>query len=295
MQVLERKNYFSAVKTYSMNAIIVPTDFSPVAYNAARYAIALATDLQVTKVVLYNAYQVFISEDPEFSMPVEADIEQFKEISENGLAKMKEELGTQLPGSLTIEARSEYNMANMGIIDVCKNNDADLIVMGISGAESKLEEAIIGSTAVDVSKNSEKPVIIIPAGAEYSGLKKLVLAIDFKKVKQTTPVAEIKKILDATQAKFDVLHVETSSGDMQSTHMDEKNIFDFLFREYAPEYHFIKSETFTDGINHFAIENNSDLIIVIPKKHGLFDNIFKPSRTKALAFHSHIPIMTIHE
>ncbi len=278
-----------------MNAIIVPTDFSPAAYNAAHYAIALAEDLQATKIILYNAYQAFISEDPEFSMPVETDMEQFKELSENGLVKMKEQLGTQSHGTLEIECKSEYNIANIGIVDVCKSNGGELIVMGISNAESKLEEAIIGSTAVDVSRNSEKPVIIVPSSARYSGLKKIVLAIDFKKVKQTTPVAEIKKILDATQAKFDVLHVETDSNDTPSDHADEKNIFDFLFKDYTPEYHFIKSETFTDGINHFAVENNSDLIIVIPKKHGLFDNIFKRSHTKALAFHSHIPIMTIHE
>ena len=115
-----------------------------------------------------------------------------------------------------------------------------------------------------------------------------------KNLRTTTPVAEIKKLLDATKAQLDILHVEANADD--EVNLDaEKNIIDALFSSYNPQYHFLKGKTFTDAINQFALDNNSDLIIVIPKKHGLFEGIFKRSHTKALAFHSHIPIMTIHE
>ena len=64
---------------------------------------------------------------------------------------------------------------------------------------------------------------------------------------------------------------------------------------YQPQYHLLKGEAFTDIINQFATENNTDLIIVISKKHGLFEGIFKRSHIKQLAFHSHIPVMTVHD
>src|SRR6476646_8245686 len=149
-----------------MQAIIVPTDFSSVAYNAARYAIALATDLNAKKIIIYNAYQAYVPDDPELGIPYQTDLEEFKEISENGLIKLKHELESQISNGIEIEYKSDYNLVSNGVIEACKNFNAELIVMGISGAETKLEEAIIGSSAIDVSKTSEKPVIIVPSGTE---------------------------------------------------------------------------------------------------------------------------------
>jgi nucleotide-binding universal stress UspA family protein len=277
-----------------MQSILVPTDFSPTAYNAARYAIALAADMKATKIILYNAYQPYVSEDPELGLPLQTDMEEFKQISEEGLIKMQNALQSEVPSSMQLEYESDYNIITSGILEVCKKYNAELIIMGITNTESKLEEAIIGSSAVDVSKHSEIPVIIVPVNANYTGLKKVLLAVDFKKSAETTPVAEIKKLLDVTHAQLDILHVEANESD--ELNLDaEKNIIDSLLGNYTPQYHFIQGKDFTDAINQFVVDNNSDLIIVIPKKHGFLEGIFKRSHTKALAFHSHIPIMSIHE
>jgi nucleotide-binding universal stress UspA family protein len=278
-----------------MQSIIVPTDFSPSAYNAAKYAIALATDLKAAKIILYNAYQPYISEDPEMDVLLIQDINEFRKISEEGLVRMREKIQAEAPSSIQLELVSEYSLIATGILGVCEKYNAELIVMGITGAENKLEEAIIGSNAVDVARDSKIPVIIVPVNAEYEKLQKVLLAVDFKKVAATTPVSEIKKLLDETNAQLDVLHVEADANSAHIDLDDEKKIFSSLFSNYNPQYHFIENENFTDAINEFAVKNGSNLIIVIPKKHGLFEGIFKRSHTKALAFHSHIPVMSIHE
>ncbi len=278
-----------------MQAIIVPTDFSSNAYNAAQYAIALAADLKATRLIIYNAFQPYIPDDPELSMaPLQMDINEFRELSRIGLMKMKEKLSPGIPSSLQVEYESEYNIAKMGIIDACEKYNAELIVMGISGAGTKLEESLIGSTAVDVSRLSHKPVIIVPEGAAYAGIKKILMVADFKKVEQTTPVEEIKKILDATKAHLDVLHVEANDNDSEKALEKEKNLFDSFFTNYDVAYHFIKGDNFADVVNAFAIGTKSDLIIVIPKKHSLLEQIFKRSHSKALAFHSDLPVLNIH-
>lgn len=278
-----------------MQSIIVPTDFSSNSYNAAHYAIALAQDIQATKIILYNAYHPFVSEDPEIDSMFLQDVSEFKKISEDGLIKMKNALQVSVPASIQLDYEGDYNIITNGVVTACKHHNATLIIMGITGTESKLEEVIVGSNAVDISKVSEVPVLIVPSGTEYAGLKKILLAVDFKKVAETTPVAEIKNLLDASHAQLDVLHVTANENESETSFEKEKNIFDSLFGDYHPQYHFLQGESFTDAINKFAVENKSDLIIAIPKKHGLFENIFSRSHTKALAFHSHIPIMTIHE
>jgi len=278
-----------------MQSILVPTDFSPNAYNAAQYAIALAKDLNATKIILYNAYQPYVSEDPELGLPLQTDMQEFKELSETGLEKMQHALQPELSSSLiTLETESDYNVITNGILDACKKYDAGLIIMGISGAENKVEEVIFGSNAIDVSKHSQLPVIIVPANAKYTGLKKALLAADLKKSAETTPVAEIKKLLDATGAQLDILHIEANETNDINLEK-EQSILNSLFANYNAQFHFLQSKVFTDAINQFALEHQSDLIIVIPKKHGLFEGIFKRSHAKALAFHSKIPIMCVHE
>jgi len=39
---------------------------------------------------------------------------------------------------------------------------------------------------------------------------------------------------------------------------------------------------------------HTDLILVSPKKHNIFYNLFHNSITKGLAFHSHTPLLAIH-
>jgi len=278
-----------------MRSVIVPTDFSPSAYDIARYAIALATDIKADKIILYNAYQPYISEDPSLDAILPQLITEYKTISEEGLAKMKNMLQAEMPSSIQLDYESDYNIITNGIEIAAEKYNAEFIVMGITGTESSLEEALIGSNAFDVSKHSKIPVIIVPSGVKYAGFHKVLLALDFKKAAETTPVSEIKKLLDATNAQLDVVHVEASENDTEAVYDNEKDILNSLFSNYNLQYHFISGASFTDAVNSFADENKADLIIVIPKRHGFFDNIFKRSHTKALVFHSHIPVMAIHE
>ena len=68
-----------------------------------------------------------------------------------------------------------------------------------------------------------------------------------------------------------------------------------LFEGFKPEYHFAEDTDFTECINEFVAAKSIDLIITIPKKHGLIDSLFKRSHTKMLAFHSHVPLLVIHD
>lgn len=278
-----------------MNSILIPTDFSHASYNTISYGIALAKAIQAEGLVIYNAYQPFVSEDPVFDTMLINDISTYKSISEEGLEKIKKTFEAQIPPSLNVIYESDYNTIEEGIKDACEKHKTELILMNITGSPGGLEEILIGSTAVSLSRHSKIPVLIIPQDTQYSPFKKILLALDFKKLEQTTPVNEINKILDATGATLNIVHVEPNKVDANKSFTEEKNILNALFVNHMPEYHFIQGEAVTTTINNFADEIHADLMIVIPKKHGFLENIFKGSSTKKLAFHSHIPVLSIHE
>lgn len=275
-----------------MHTILVPTDYSATSKNAALYAIKLAEQLKALKIILYNAYQAPVVTEPTMPVMQMLDIDSLKKISNEGMKHFKTSL--QLTSAnVAVEEISEFAVLPNAIEDVCERTGADLIVMGITGA-NKLEEVLIGSTAISVVKHTKVPVIIIPPHAKSAAITRIMFACDYKKIAETTPLHSIQKMLAETNAKLFIANIS-------SKHEDDKNVaaqdelLNEMFTGYNPEVHHLNSDDFIKSINDFAEANNIDMIITIPRKHGLLDGLFKESHTKQLAFHSHVPLMCIHE
>ena len=278
-----------------MQTILVPTDFSATAKNAAIYAIELAKQIGAAKVVIYNAYEVIMPSmaiDPMVPSMMPIDLETYKNISENGLESFSKELLPACGGTVVLETMSDLNTLASGICEAAEKTGAALIIMGITGGNA-MEESLIGSNTVDVAKEVTVPMIIVPPNAVFKIIEEITLAVDLKKVAATTPVEPIKKLLDIIKAKLFVLHVNDGEDDADKD--DQMAVLNGLLKGYNPEYFFVNNISFIDGINDFVDSKDVDLIITIPKKHGWFETLFKRSHTKLLAFHSHVPLMVVHD
>ena len=276
-----------------MKTILVPIDFSATATNASNYALALAKQYGINRIVLYNAYQAPVSVDPMVPTVQLLDIDLMKKSSQEGLTQAKKALEQLSSNGIQIDTFSEYNILTGGINELCAAVSADLVVIGITGGGA-VTETLIGSNAVSVSQHSKLPVIIVPPNAVFKKINKLVLACDFEQVEETTPIKPLSQLLEITGAELHVLHVNTPSNKVID-HSFENMILDRMLKGFSPTYHFIENESFTVGINLFAEKNDIDLIITMPKKHGFFDSLFKRSHTKKLAFHSYLPLMVMHD
>ncbi|MET3875475.1 universal stress protein [Chitinophaga sp. OAE865] len=277
-----------------MKTILVPTDFSDTAYNAATYAIALGNSLGATRIVLYHAYELIVPIPDVPTMIPMVNPEDLRAASLEGLEKMKRELAPLAGEGTTLLTRADNTLLAATIEDVCKNEGVDLIVMGITGG-SKLEEVLVGSNTIDVVKNTSYPVLIVPGSAKYKHIEKIVFAADLRKVADTTPVEPLKKLLHIFNAELHVINIDHESRHFSTDTPFETLMLDTLLEDFHPEYHFIDNPNVVAGIAEFAEENKADLILTIPKKHGLFEGIFKRSRTSKLAYQTHIPLLTLHE
>ncbi len=279
-----------------MKTILIPTDFSETASNAAHYAINLAKDINIKKIIFYNVYQTSINviADPMIPALGALDLDTIKIASEEGLEQFKNEIKQSIPEQIEVKTISEFTLITEGINNIAERENVDIIIMGITGGGA-LQENFFGSNTINVARHSHTPIIIIPAEAEFKPIKNILLASDFNNVVDSTPIQSLKKILDSLNAKLFVLHVEDYNKENVPDIKFESLMLDTLLAGYDKEYHFIDNPDFTEAINDFAKEKNIDLIITIPKKHGFFNSIFKRSHTKMLAFHTHVPLMVIHE
>lgn len=282
------------IQFYFMQTILVPTDFSDTAINAARYAAGIAKQLNVKRIILYNAFQTSVSTDANMGVVELVDLSELSKISEDSLELAKRQLAEACDVDIEISTLSECTLLTAGVDDVCRKNNIDLIVMGITGG-GKVVETLIGSYAVHVARHAKVPVIIVPPDARYTSIERVMFACDLKQVVETTPVDPLKKILDTTKAKLFVLNVDHNNKNYSADTPFESAMLDALLQGYNPEYSFVDDVHFTEAINKVAKDKQVQLIITIPKKHGWFDTLFKGSHTKALAFHSHVPLMVMRE
>jgi nucleotide-binding universal stress UspA family protein len=277
-----------------MKTIIVPTDFSATAYNAARYALGLAEQMGTTRILLYHAYELIVPvPDLPTSLPM-VDPSDLKKASLDGLEQMKQDLLPVLPDGVILDCRADNELLAATIDTLSKEENADLIVMGTTGG-SQLEEILVGSNTIDVVKHTSCPVLIIPSNVSFRPVKKIVFACDFKKVGTSTPVYPLKKLLNVFSAELHVLNIDKEGKGLSTETPEASLLLDTLLEGYHPKYHFVDHSNVVEGIMEFADREKADLILTIPRKHGLFEGIFKRSRTAQLAFHSHIPLLAIHE
>ncbi|MBV8254910.1 MAG: universal stress protein [Chitinophaga sp.] len=277
-----------------MKTILVPTDFSDIAFNAATYAIDMAHAMGVERVVLYHAYELIVPiPDVPTAVPM-VNADDLRVSSLEGLDKMKKDLQPMAGDKVTLLSRADNTLLAATINDVCKEEEVDLIIMGITGG-SKLEEILVGSNTIDVVKHTTTPVLIIPAVARFKPIEKIVFACDMRHVVDTTPVGLLKKLLNTFHAELHVINIDHESKHFTPDTPFETLMLDTLLEGYNPIYHFLDNTNIVAGIVDFAEANHADLILTIPKKHGLFESIFKRSSTSKLAFKTHVPLLTIHE
>lgn len=275
-----------------MKTIIVPTDFSPAALNATHYAADMALAIKAN-ILLFHVYQLplSVSDTP----IVLLSVEEMKEGAENKLLQLKNDLEHITSGVLEIQTEARMGDLADELEDCCKQTQPFAVVMGTRG-HSAVERALFGSNTLKVIKHLSWPIICVPIGKEYgTGIKKIGLACDFREVKETIPVPVIRTLVKEFRAELHVLNVDHKDQHFKEDTPMQSDFLHTAFEELNPQYHYIEHKDIEDGINEFTETNNLDIVITIPKKHKLLENLFKKRSTKQLVFESHVPVMCLHE
>jgi len=274
-----------------MKTIIVPTDFSAISNNAMDYAVELAKETN-SSILLFHAYQVPVNMT---DVPIVlVSIEDLQKNAETRMGEVKKSLEEKINGALKIYAETRLGDTVDELAELCNRIQPFAVVMGTKG-ETGLERVFFGSTTLTTIKHVNWPVIVVPPGKRYSSIRKIGFACDFREVIDTTPARFIKDFVKEFHAEMHVLNVDFHNTHFRPETPEESAFLHTLLEELNPKYDFIEDENIEAGIEKFAIKNNLDLVITIPKKHKLLESLFKKSHTRDLVFHSHLPIMCVHE
>ncbi len=135
--------------------VVLAYDFSHFSERAMKYVI------DMKKVGLKRVIVVTVVEYESISVrPIsrKLDIDEYKRRNEERLLHIKEAIEDE---GLEVETVVEYGIASKSIIEIARNRKADIIVIGAMG--TGFSNALIGSTAQNIIKISDIPVLIVPS------------------------------------------------------------------------------------------------------------------------------------
>ncbi len=261
-----------------MNTVIVPVDFSETSLHAARYAAQLLTGHYGVTMILYHSYGKASEANK-----ATADLEQLKaELMKDHIVKME------------VMAFEEDDFVD-GLEKAARHRRADLVIMGITG-KSAIAQVFFGSNTLKMAERKVCPVLIVPERATFNPIKNVMLTSDFKNTVESTPSGLIKDFLDVFKPQLHIVNVDNEHYiSLTENYESEKQELKKMFADYNPEFYFMRLYDVDEAINLFAESRDIDLIIVIQKNNSFIDKLLKGSRTKALSYHSKMPILVMHE
>lgn len=266
--------------------ILIPTDYSDNATNAANYGFKLA-EMLGAEVLLFHAYHfpLTTSEDMVY-------IAEMKDGEEEKLSEEREKFQHQFP-KVKLTSLVEYGSAVDLIASISDRKNIDLIVMGTKGETNALD-AVLGSVASNTINSTEKSLLIVPDETKEFKLSEFLLATDYHVMPDTNTYAPLLQLLDKTNASLDIVNVKDEI-DLKDVPSREEIKTKELFSNHKFSHHFLEADNVEEALFDFAVVNNCDLIVILTKHYNLWQRIWHTSMAKQLSLHSTIPLLILHE
>ncbi|QJB31837.1 universal stress protein [Chitinophaga oryzae] len=270
-----------------MKTIVVATDFSAAALNAAYYAtdMAKATGKQV---LLLHVYTLPVSYA---EVPVAFNADQLMQDIQQELDKLQALLAERVAGAVVVNTLLKIGTFYTELKAVCDQEAPYLVVMGSQGTTAA-ERMLLGSHAVAAMKNLPWPLITVPPACTFNGIKKMGLACDLDEVAATVPVSLLELFVIDFRAELHVLNIKEKREHIATILQETSALYDML-EPLRPEYHYSVHPKVVDSITEAVDELGLDLLIVLPKRHDWLYQLTHTSHTKQLTLRSPVPVMAL--
>lgn len=260
-----------------MQTVIVPIDFSETSFNAAQYAYNMFKNRQGTTLILYHFY------NPASDLATER----------NYLENLKTEFSST---SITVETLLESGDNFIDSLAAFAHvRAAYMIVMGLIG-KTAMRHRFSGSNTLKMAEKSICPVLIVPSQAVFKSTSNVLITSEMKYVEETPVLLAVKKILTDFKPSLHILNVDSEHYISLTEEVKaERDKMETLLSEFNPEFYFMRLYDFHEAVDLFTADKDIDMIIIEPKHHSFFDNLFKTQHAKSLIYHSKVPVLAIHE
>ncbi|MBI2722306.1 MAG: universal stress protein [Bacteroidetes bacterium] len=275
-------------KKFTIQKILVPTDFSDTAANALKQAITIAKANNASIKLIHAVSSVYLT-GSELTVPNSEAF--YNKIQKTALDKLKAMAATVSGIVVT------YDVKMGGIENVinqtAKKEKFDLIIMGTHGT-SGAKEFFIGSNAYKVVHNAVCPVITVQKKIK-NGFKNIILPIrlGLHSRQKVDYVVELAKIYGST------VHITGYTPDKNKDHLSKIKLYVKQVEGYLKKLgiafnsSYIHDANFMKEILAHAKNTQADLIAIMNDNDFSLDQIITGPFAKQFVNHSDIPVLSI--
>ena len=277
-----------------MKTILVPTDFSKEAQNAAEVASGIARKSGAT-LILLNV----IEEGSGGSFAVTGEVAHATgedklftmmliKRTQKQMAKLVEDKMFQ-----GVKVKPELRMGSPfhGMRTIITEHKVDLVVMGTSG-KSDITEMIIGSNTEKVVRHAKCPVLTIQKKPATSNFKNIVYATAMSKDEEVFSRI-VKRAQEMYNATIHLVRINTP-GNFQRDAVVKKYMNDFAKKLQLKNYtvNVFNDITEEEGIIYFAESIDADMIALATHGRTGFAHVLAGSIAEDVVNHSKRPVLT---
>jgi nucleotide-binding universal stress UspA family protein len=270
-----------------MKTILLLTDLSKKAENAAFYAIKLAEKI--------NAKTILCHSIPVNDLVFAKEIDNEPAASESNLInrdlsglKLLANILKQAAPKSDIEIISQIGNLDASVNQLIHDKNIDLVVMG---AKSDDPEAfyLFGSDAINVLEHVSCPILFIPDGSQYGKLDTIVFSNDLKN-KYSKAVKFLTDIARVYNSEIIITHMGEELNYNQDKYLD---IFKNDFNYGKASIRLIPGENIQERLLEIIDVVKADLIVMIYHDHKVLGKHLPGSNSEKMLYHHTIPLLIL--
>ncbi len=265
-----------------MKSVLIATDFSKGAENAAGYARMIAR-ITSRKLTYLHMVTLPVVDPLVTSTFVNDTIDDLKTEAEDRLRKIVEQ--DEKKG-----VTADYIISFEDIISTINEaQDVDLVVIGKTGHRTFLDR-LIGSTAQGLINHIEQPLLVVPEDFSGDIFGQLCYAskLEFNEKHHLTEALKWRKYSDKDLIIGHI--IEEFPLDINSNEQFKASI-DRDFGNQGYIYKNFAADVYKKGIAELVEKEGISLLFVTTRKRGFLEGIVDPSQTKGMINSAKIPVV----
>ncbi|SEF87783.1 universal stress protein [Algoriphagus boritolerans] len=262
--------------------LIVPIDFSENSIKALEFAIFMA-DKKHGEITLVHVVEVVY----DFASQAAIALDTMIKDGEKLLIKLIEKYEAS---GVKMDYKITDGVPSISIVRIADELGVSLIVMGTQGA-SGIKKALIGTTTVNLIREANCPVLVVPAQAKVTEINKVTLALEFANHEEKF-IDWIIFMSEKWELGLEILHVQTSQGFKEELAI--LGLEGYLQKKYPGlkvRIHTFYAESASEGLDLYMQENENMILVMCHEHRNLWDQIIHKSKSLQMAYHTHIPLL----
>lgn len=270
--------------------ILLPTDFSDNAWNAAVYALKLYADEECTFYFL-NSIKMNISTMSNLSSKL---LNTLKENAMKELLELKEMAqNTDANANHNFEIIISQDYLQTAIEESFKKHQIDLVVIGKKGATAAKELFFGGNTVETLKKMRLCPILIIPEDHDFTSPKQIAFPTDFNRFFDDKELRPLKNLAEMNNSKIRIVHINVEP---HLTDIQEYNytVLKSYLEDYEHSFHWMPDyANKSSEIAAFIKDLEIDLLVMMNYKHNFLEWLLKEPVVKKIGTHPLVPFLVI--